>query len=198
VNFLAHLYLAEDTPGALIGNLLPDLVRGVGPPSDTLDPTVRAGAERHHRVDVFTDQHPVFRESKARIRGRYGIFSGIIIDVFYDHFLSLEWSRYHPDPLPAFIEHVYRTFADHTHLMPSVMRPVTERMAAQDWLSSYGSIDGVGLILTRMSSRFRARFERDVPLAAAAVDLERHHDALRGDFSRFFPQLIAAMDGKAS
>jgi acyl carrier protein phosphodiesterase len=196
MNFLAHLYLAEDSPGGLIGNLLPDLVRGVGPPSDQLDPAVRAGAALHHRVDVFTDQHPVFRESKARIRSRHGIFSGIIIDVFYDHFLSLEWSRYHPDPLPAFIAHVYRTFADHAHLMPPPMRQVTERMAAEDWLSSYGSIEGVGLILARMSRRFKARFDRDVPLADAAVDLELHHDALGGDFLRFFPELIAAVDGR--
>ena len=195
MNFLAHLYLAEDSPGALIGNLLPDLVRGVGPPSDELDPAVRAGAALHHRVDVFTDRHAVFRESKGRIRGRHGIFSGIIIDVFYDHFLSVEWSRYHPDPLSGFIEHVYQTFADHAHLMPPPMRPVTERMAAQDWLSSYGSVEGIGLTLARMSRRFRARFDRDVDLGGAVADLEQHYDALGSDFSRFFPQLIAEVDG---
>ena len=195
MNFLAHLYLAEDSPGALIGNLLPDLVRGVRPPSDQLDPAVRAGAALHHRVDVFTDRHSVFRESKGRIRGRHGIFSGIIIDVFYDHFLSVEWSRYHPDPLSGFIAHVYQTFADHAHLMPLPMRLVTERMAAQDWLSSYGSIGGIGLTLARMSSRFRARFDRHVELDGAVADLEQHYDALGGDFSRFFPQLIAEVDG---
>jgi acyl carrier protein phosphodiesterase len=71
------------------------------------------------------------------------------------------------------------------------MRWVTERMAAQDWLSSYGSIEGIGLILGRMSRRFRARFERDVDLAGAVVDLEQQYDALRSDFSRFFPELLA-------
>jgi acyl carrier protein phosphodiesterase len=191
VNFLAHLYMADDSPGSLIGNLLPDLVRGVGPPPGELDPAVRAGAALHHRVDVYTDRHPVFRESKARIRGRHGIFSGILIDVFYDHFLSVSWDRYHPEPLPAFIAHVYQTFADSRHLMPPGMRWVTERMAAQDWLSSYGSIEGIGLILERMSGRFRARFARDVDLASAVADLEHHYDALRSDFSRFFPELIA-------
>lgn len=197
MNFLAHLYLAEDSPGSLIGNLLPDLVRGVGPPTDELDPAVRAGAALHHRVDIYTDRHPVFRESKGRIRGRHGIFSGILIDVFYDHFLSVSWDRYHPDPLPQFIAHVYQTFADHTHLMPPAMRWVTERMAAQDWLSSYGSVEGIGLILERMSRRFRARFERNVDLAVAVVDLEQHYDALQRDFSVFFPDLVAEVGATA-
>ncbi len=190
MNFLAHLYLADDTPGSLIGNILPDLVRGSDRLPDRLDQAVRAGADLHRRVDVFTDLHPVFRQSKARIRARHGIFSGILIDVFYDHFLSVHWGDYHPDPLPDFIRHVYRTFARHAHLMPEAMRPISERMAAQDWLTSYGSIDGVELILERMSRRFEARFDRHVDLAAATADLERHREGLRDDFSRFFPDLV--------
>ncbi len=191
MNFLAHLYLADDTPGSLIGSLLPDLVRGAGRTLDGLDPEVEAGALRHRRIDVFTDRHPAFQASRGRIRGRHGIFSGILIDVFYDHFLSVRWAEYHSEPLPAFVAYVYRTFADHPTLMPRAMRPIVERMVEQDWLSSYASVDGLALTLRRMSHRFEVRFERRIDLATAVDSLRDQYTALDQDFAVFFPQAIA-------
>ena len=188
MNFLAHLYLADDTPASMIGNLLPDLVRGR--PDPALPAEVLRGVRRHRRVDAFTDTHPVFARSRARLRDRHGLFSGILVDVFYDHFLAVNWSRWHEQPLVDFIERAHGALTGHPHLMPPSMRPITRRMAEQDWLGSYASFEGLARTLGQMSRRFEARLERPVRLAPAVDDLRRHYEGLTNDFDEFFPQLI--------
>jgi acyl carrier protein phosphodiesterase len=54
-----------------------------------------------------------------------------------------------------------------------------------DWFSSYTTLDGIRLTLTRMSARLR----HDVELAPAVDDFHRHRDFFREAFDRFFPEL---------
>ncbi len=215
MNFLAHLYLADPTPASMIGNLLPDLVpgplnRGVqaqlrtgvdsrlhtvghrgehrgGSPG--LDPGVLAGAINHKRVDAFTDTHPVFARSRARLRPRHGRYSAILTDMFYDHVLAKHWNRYHDQPLDEFIDRAYTAMSEHTHLMPEPMAAITGRMIEQDWLRSYSTADGMRRILTMMSVRFSERLARSVELEHAVEDLQRHGDDFTDDFHEFFPEL---------
>ncbi len=188
VNFLAHLYLARPTPPSMIGNLLPDMVPG--PLSPRLDPQVLAGAKNHMRVDAFTDTHPVFARTRARLRDRHGRFSAILTDLFYDHALSCNWGRYHDQPLADFIGQAHKVFAGYSHLMPDPMPAITRRFIEQDWLSAYATYDGMAEILARMSDRFSQRLKQPVKLEHAVEDLKAHRDALADDFAEFFPQLI--------
>ena len=188
MNFLAHLYLADPTPASLIGNLLPDLVRGRPDPAWPAD--VLEGARHHRRIDAFTDTHPLFARSKGRIFAEHGRFSGILVDIFYDHFLSRDWDRYHARPLPEFVDQCHQAMLAHPDLMPAAMRPIIECMAEQQWLLCYRDADGLRLTLTRMSRRFSERFEREINLAAAVDLLEDRGEALAADFHTFFPQLI--------
>src|SRR5688572_426656 len=100
MNWLAHLLLSEPTPEFRIGNLLPDLL----PASElqTLSPIFRRGVECHRRIDAFTDTHPVFRRSVARLVPPHRRFGGVLIDLFYDHFLATNWRQYSPIPLDEF------------------------------------------------------------------------------------------------
>lgn len=189
MNYLAHLYLSDDSPASMIGNLLPDLHRG-RLPSD-LDPVVLEGVYRHRRVDVFTDTHPVFERSCARLRPRHGRYSGVLVDVLYDHVLSVHWRDYHAEPLPEFIERVYRQMLDHAGLMPPRMRAIMTVMAEQDWLSTYATLEGITLTLSRMSARLRERFDREVDLASAVNELREQYAGFEQDFAAFFPELMA-------
>src|SRR4051794_20998713 len=108
MNWLAHLFLSESSPGFRLGNLLPDLV---GPEQlRGLPPDVMRGIECHRHIDAFTDRHPIVRESIGRLSGTYRRFGGILMDVFYDHFLATEWARYSKVPLDAFAADVYKSF----------------------------------------------------------------------------------------
>ncbi|MEO0514697.1 MAG: ACP phosphodiesterase [Planctomycetota bacterium] len=188
MNYLAHLYLADDSPASLIGNLLPDLHRGRLP--DDLDPVVLEGVHRHRRVDVFTDSHPVFERSCARLRPRHGRYSGVLVDVIYDHVLSVNWTAYHPEPLPEFIAGAYRQILGQRRLMPPRMRAIMVMMSREDWLSTYVTVEGIQHTLGRMSARLRERFDREVDLASAVIELRDQYDGFAQDFADFFPDLI--------
>jgi acyl carrier protein phosphodiesterase len=189
MNYLAHLYLADGTDESLIGNLMADFVKGNA--HLALPAGVRRGIRLHRRVDAFTDTHPVVQRSIARISPRWGWFSGIILDVYFDHLLTLDWGRYSAVPLRDFVDGVYAVLRRHLDLLPEPMREVVARMVSEDRLTSYARLDGIAQALARISDRLRKRSSRpDIRLEEAMPDLAEHHEALRADFRDFFPELI--------
>ena len=77
MNYLAHLYLAEQSSEGLLGSLLGDFVKGRL--DDRYPETVRRGIALHRAIDSFTDAHPLHRESRNRIGGERRRYAGIII-----------------------------------------------------------------------------------------------------------------------
>lgn len=65
MNYRAHLYLAEDTPKFLFGNLLGYFIKGRS--IDVYLDEIKKGIQLHQKVDIYTDSHPVVRESKRLI-----------------------------------------------------------------------------------------------------------------------------------
>lgn len=189
MNFLAHLYLSSDEPQALAGSLLPDLSRGPLPAD--LPPTVAAACRLHRLIDAFTDTHPIVAQSKQRIRARHGRFSGILIDIFYDHYLARDWHRFSHQPLPVFTRSAYDALLSQSHQLPATMHQPLARMVQQDWLCNYATIEGIRVTLERMSRRFTQRFERPIDLAPASEELRVLDRELSADFHAFFPQLMA-------
>jgi len=187
MNFLAHLLIADADGPSRVGSILPDLARHRD--LSDLDPRVIAAAAQHRRVDAFTDTHPVTARSKSRILATHGRFSGILVDVFYDHILAASFERYHDQSLSDFVASVYADFQTHESLMPMRMRLPISRMIEQDWLGSYATVEGIAARLTQMSDRLSRRFNREVRLAEAAADLTAQHDDFANDFHEFFPQL---------
>jgi acyl carrier protein phosphodiesterase len=192
MNWLAHLYLSEPDAAFRIGNLLPDMVsREV---LAALPDACRRGVIRHRHIDAWTDSHPLVRSGFPRFQPPVRRFAGILTDVFFDHFLSVDWLRFSPVPLPEFIAEVYGCFESHRHLVPFEAQPILERMRQEDWLGSYGSLEGIRLTLRRMSRRLR----RPVDLADAMPILETHYEAFHSDFHGFFPQLCRVVTSQPS
>jgi acyl carrier protein phosphodiesterase len=65
----------------------------------------------HRRIDSFSDTHAAFRRSRARVSEVRRRFGGIMVDMFYDHFLAVHWQRFSPEPLTAFTAETYRLIA---------------------------------------------------------------------------------------
>lgn len=183
MNWLAHLFLSEPTPAFRIGNLLPDLVSA--PALSGLPPEFLRGVRQHRRIDAFTDSHAVFRRSVARVKPEFRRFGGILVDIFYDHFLSRDWPSLSPIPLPAFVDEVYASFEIHQHEIPTEAYAHLERMKSANWLCAYGDLGGVSTTLGRIGLRLR----RPVPLANAISVLEDDYAGFQDDFAAFFPQV---------
>src|SRR5262245_37378391 len=105
MNWLAHLLLSEPSAAFRIGNVLPDILSLAE--LRCLPAEYLAGAECHWRIDAFTDSHPVFRRSMARLTPPHRRFGGVLMDLFYDHFLAVDWSSHASVPLEQFAQSVY-------------------------------------------------------------------------------------------
>ncbi len=189
MNYLAHLYFAEDTPESRVGNLMADFVRG---PVDRQPyrGAVMRGMRSHVAVDRYTDGHDVVRESKALISRPRRRFAGIIVDVCYDHFLARNWPYFSDEPLSDFIERTYGSLRAYRGDIPPVMARVIRLMVKNDWLGGYREVSGIGRALDGLSTRLR----RPNSLAGSAEELEANYEEMEGQFLRFFPDLVRHME----
>jgi len=182
LNYLVHLLLAGPDPDHQLGGLMGDFVKGPLPAGYPRG--IAQGLHLHRRIDTFSHNNLHTRRSRNRLDPKYGHGRGIIVDIFYDHFLASSWSEYSPEPLEDFAEHVYRLLQARQHLLPDALKPVARRMTEQNWLVSYQHFEVVGRALHRISRRL----SRPLPLADSAEDLLRCEDLLRSDFSEFMQE----------
>ena len=189
MNWLAHAFLSKPDIEFRLGNLMADLVKGRD--RAAMSPTFLDGVRHHQAIDAFTDGHPTVHRSRARIGGDFGHTTGILVDVFYDHFLALDWGRYATEPLDAFVAQLYGDIRLGTVRYPDEARAALERMIEEDRLGSYRRLDGIEASLRRVSLRLAARTGRDFRLERGVAELVANFEELRGDFAEFFPQLRA-------
>ncbi len=189
MNYLAHLYFAEDTPESRVGNLMADFVRG---PVDRqpYNGAVMRGMLSHVAVDRYTDGHDVVRESKALISPSRRRFAGIIVDICYDHFLARNWPHFSDEPLSAFIDRTYGSLRDYRGEMPPVLSRVIQHMVKHDWLRGYREVSGIGRALDGLSMRVR----KPNTLVGSVEELEANYGEMEAQFLRFFPDLVRHME----
>lgn len=188
MNWLAHLFLSEPEVEHRLGNLLADVVKGKA--RAALPPGIQRGIACHQAIDAFTDTHAVVQRSKRRISEEYGRFAGILVDVFYDHFLARDWTQYASVSLEQFTAEIYQSFRSYTAAeLPEEARELLTGMSATDLLGSYQSLAGIAAALRRLSRRLEMRLGRKFALERAIGELETHYDAFGQDFAAFFPEL---------
>jgi acyl carrier protein phosphodiesterase len=185
MNYLAHLYLADETAESQLGSLLGDFVKGSRAVAE-YPPGVRSGIELHRRVDAYTDAHEVVRQTKLLVSPARRRFAGILVDLFFDHFLARRWAEFHPLGLEEFSRRVYGMLREHDAMLPDRLRRMLTFMAADDWLASYREVDAVGRAVNGISRRLR----RENTLADGVEELTANYASFEASFQSFFPDLI--------
>jgi acyl carrier protein phosphodiesterase len=186
VNYLAHVFLSHDTPDAVVGAMLGDFVKGRV--IDGWGEEVRAAISLHRAIDRFTDRHPLTRASRALVSEERRRFAGILVDVFYDHFLARHWARFHPLPLAQFTQAIYGALLPRRTEFPAGFQRILPRMVRDDWLASYADVASVDAALRGLARRFRYA-ERASGLASGISELENNYAALERNFLEFAPLL---------
>jgi acyl carrier protein phosphodiesterase len=186
MNYLAHLTLSFDDEDHLIGNFIADGLRSVHYP--LLKPRVLQGVRLHHFIDQFTDQHPLVEKGKARLRAKHGKYAGVILDIFYDHFLALHYAQYGRQELEAFSQEVYRVFENRDQELSPRTRRILPYMKQGNWLLNYAQKEGLARAMEGMAKR--ARFKNR--MAEAPQALEEYYHSYEFEFQQFYPQLEAA------
>lgn len=183
MNYLAHLFFSQNTSLSLTGNLMGDFAKGVD--LNKLPIEIYKGIENHRLVDKFTDQHHLVRTLKTPLSAERKRFSFIISDVVFDHFLAIHWHKFSDQNFDQFVQDSYSKLLQAQHHMPEQMQLVVQRMASQDWLSSYKSIDITGKAIDSLSNRIR--FKNN--LAGAIVEVKANYHEYEDVFLKFFPEL---------
>ncbi len=184
MNFLAHIYLSGDTELVSIGNFVADGIRGNKYKQYPLE--VQIGIKLHREIDTFTDAHPIFRQSTKRLHKGYGHYSGVIVDILYDHFLAKNWETYSDIPLAEYIAEFYKSLNRNIDVIPERFKKMTPIMIEGNWLLSYATIEGIQLVLDGMNRRTEGRSKMN----EATKELRDYYEAFEKDFTEFFKELI--------
>lgn len=190
MNFLAHIYLSGNNDLIKIGNFIADGIRGHDYEQFPID--VQKGILIHRAIDTFTDAHPIFRQSKHRLHEAYGHYSGVITDIFYDHFLAKNWAKYSDEKLEEYTERFYQSLRNNYDWLNSKTQAMMPSMIGRNWLVSYATIEGIGMILFQMDHRTKNR----VSMQNAVNELQEYYTDFETEFTTFFEELRAHVQQK--
>ena len=183
MNFLAHIYLSGNNDLLKIGNFMADSIRGhhyLDYPDD-----IRKGILLHRYIDTFTDAHPIYRKSKHRLHEKYGHYSGVIMDIVYDHYLAKNWSKYSDEKLEDYADNFYKLLQNNYGLLTEKIQKMMPSMIARNWLVSYASLDGLEMILFQMDYRTKHR----VHMQEAIVEVKQFYTEFEEEFTLYFEEL---------
>ena len=183
MNYLAHIYLSGDNKEVTIGNFIADGIKGKD--YKKFPTQIQKGILLHRGIDSFTDQHPTVRKSTARLHKNYGHYSGVIVDILYDHFLAKNWKNYHEQPLDEYVQDFYKLLNLEYEQLPSRIQMMMPFMISNNWLLSYETISGIAKILEQMNRRIKNISNMDL----AVVELKQYYTEFEDEFTSFFAEL---------
>jgi acyl carrier protein phosphodiesterase len=186
MNFLAHIYLSGDNDLIKIGNFMADGIRGKY--FDSFPTDIQKGILLHRFIDTYTDAHPVFRQSTKRLHARFHHYSGIIVDIFYDHFLAKNWTNYSDETLVDFTNRFYLSLIENYNFLNEKTQKMMPYLVNQNWLLSYQSIEGIAIVLEKMDRRLN----NESNMRLSIVELEKFYVEFEAEFTVFFEELIIA------
>lgn len=190
MNYLAHLFLSPPGEDALLGSLLGDFVKGPLTSHSVRErygPVVTGAIDLHRKIDSYTDAHPIAIESRNRVSRERRRLAGVMVDMFYDHFLARYWEEFHDSPLAGFTNDFYEVLTRRHAELPERVQRIARFMIESDWLGSYADVQSIDTALNRMSRRLR----RSNALVNSAEELVNNYDKLEHDFRSFLPDVVA-------
>jgi acyl carrier protein phosphodiesterase len=183
VNYLAHFYLAQPDKDLIFGNYIGDGVRG-SKLVQFAEP-VQRGIRFHRFIDSFTDAHELVLEAKSMFYPTQSKFSGVVVDVLFDHLLATNWQTYSNEYLNQFAQRCYAVIDDHNGVMPVRSERFYRYMVSNNILEQYQHREGIRKVLLGMDSR--TKFSSNM---AESVDvLDEVSSDLNRIFQGFFPEL---------
>jgi len=182
VNFLVHMLLSGEDEQLLVGNFMGDFVKGRL--YDRFPEGIRQGVELHRRIDSFASQNRFFNCSRQRISPDYGLYRGILVDLFYDHLLAADWHEWTDEPFDRFLQRARLAADRQLSFIPPEMQ---QRLPVifNELLPSYKSVEGIAAALGSMSRRIK----RPNPLCGSEAELVRHRAGFAADFRHFMAEI---------
>ncbi|HJR14355.1 MAG TPA: ACP phosphodiesterase [Rhodanobacteraceae bacterium] len=186
MNHLAHALLAD--AGGIefaLGSALGDFVHGH--PDPAWPAARRAGLLFHRAIDGYTDAHPEVVAARNLFRPPMRRYAGIVLDVWFDHLLVLEWDRYPSNESLARFSRRWLALLDaHVDDLPASLRVFLGWMHAHGLPAAYGDEETLDAVFHALA----LRLSRPSPIAEALPVLYARSGTLQRHFNAFFPELV--------
>jgi acyl carrier protein phosphodiesterase len=183
MNFLAHAYLSFGQEEILVGNFIADFVRGKE--LEKYSKKVQLGIRLHRAIDTYTDSHHLVKQVHSFLIPRFGHYSRVISDVFFDYFLAKNWDNYSDTALEQFSLESYGILSSYPQELPEAFRRMFHWMRTQNWLYAYREPVGIQAALDGLSRR--ARF--DSKMNESTQVLWEKEEEIEAIFFAFFANL---------
>ncbi|HSO87254.1 MAG TPA: ACP phosphodiesterase [Draconibacterium sp.] len=184
MNYLAHLFLSGNDEQTMVGNFIGDHVKGND--WEKFPENIRKGILMHRQIDVFTDSHQKFREAKALFRPEFGLYSGIIVDFLYDHFLAGNWNNYSDITLRTFAKRSHAILLQNFMILPVRVQGFLPFLIQNRRLESYATIAGIMQALKIMSNYTSLPAKQDFVMHT----LQANYDFFNLNFKDFMFDII--------
>ena len=189
MNHLAHVFLSGNDEDLMAGNLIADFM--TGKETRLCAPKFLRGIQLHYAIDVFTDAHPVVKESTKLLHPYHHKYAPVVVDVFYDYFLARNWHIYAPQmnvdtDMRAFINNTYQILQKNRAELPEKLAQPLPNMIKNDWLFQSTQLEGQKKVFVVLEKRaaYKNNFKDAVQhLITFQYELERQ-------FNLFFPALM--------
>lgn len=180
MNYLAHSYLSNNDPGLLVGNFIADHIHGNH--FEHLPALVIEGIKLHRQIDAFTDSHPKFKESKRFFYKDFEKYSGILVDIYFDHLLAKNFSLYTGQNLEGYSAGVYTVYQQQKAYLPKSSAGFLEYVLKNNIYNAYASTEGIETVLFHLSHRIN----HGVFLNKSMPVFLENETQLRQNFELFF------------
>jgi acyl carrier protein phosphodiesterase len=188
MNYLAHLFLSGPDEQTMVGNFIGDYVKGNT--WNKFPENIKKGILMHRRIDTFTDAHPKFREAKALFRSEFGLYSGIVIDLLYDHYLAKNWNEYSDLTLRTFAKRSHAVLLQNFRYLPLRVQSFLPFLIQHRRLESYASVNGIVQTLKIMSNYSSLPAKSDIVVQT----VQNSNDFFEGNFREFMVDLMEYAD----
>lgn len=185
MNYLIHAYLTPvNSPKILVGNMIGDYVKG-NIDKLSFDDDIKKGLYLHRKIDLFAEHNRFVLQSMHRFSKDFRRYGRIMIDIFYDHFLAVNWRDYSDMLLVDFAQNVYIDIEENYDLLPVKFQELFYWMKNMDWLANYKDLEVIEMVLERMSNRLSRKNILDQSIS----ELEKNYQELEQDFKLFFDEI---------
>ena len=187
MNYLAHAFLSNNDHNLLVGNFIADHLRGNK--FDGIGPEILKGIQLHRKIDAYSDTHPHFRASKRFFYQGFERYSGILVDIYFDHLLAKHWEKHAAVPLSIFAKEVYKVYHDYRGIMPQRSNRFLDYVLSNNIYEAYKTEEGIFTVLFHLSHRISHGVSLDQSkhlFKANLVQLEEHFSSFFEDAKKEF------------
>jgi len=184
MNLLAHIYLSGDDEEIIAGNFIGDHVKGNN--IKKYSNIVQKGILIHRQIDYYTDNHKMVKLAKSKFQVKYGKYSGVVVDIIFDHILANNWQIFSEISYEDFIKKAHKVLEKYYFIFPIKVKEFFPYFVQNNWLKIYKRIEGIEIVLNGMTRRTSLPNE-----ATFAIEkLKNDYVFFEKIFLDFFPEII--------